>query len=63
MDNVKMTEYEFKPYVKYLAVRIDIFQSELIDEQNFAADDTKGISDFIRKYNRYDNCDIVSIEM
>lgn len=59
----KMTEYTFKPYVKYLVLDIGIFQSELVDERNFDPADTKGIEAFLRKYNRFDNYFIVSVEM
>lgn len=59
----KITRLTCKPYVKYLVIKVDMFQSELIDEMNFDPNDKENIATFIAKYNEYDNLYIVRIEM
>lgn len=49
-----MTKYEIKPYVKYIVLYIDMFQTEIVDEQNFDPEDAFAIAAFKRKYR--DDC-------
>ena len=45
--NYIMREYPFKKWVKYIVLKVGIFESEIIDEQNFDAADEMGIMKFI----------------
>ncbi len=63
MSEMAMTKCICKPYVKYLALKVDIFQCEIVDEKNFDPNDKKGIQDFVQKYSRDDFYSIVSIDM
>ena len=38
--------YPFKKWVKYIVLKVGIFESEIIDEQNFDAADEMGIMKF-----------------
>ena len=38
------------PYVKYLVLKIDMFQTEIIDEKNFDPEDEFTIGIFKKKY-------------
>lgn len=58
-----MMELTLKDFVKYIVIRIDLFESEIIDEQNFDANDVFGIMKFKHKYSRNDYCMIVEVEM
>lgn len=58
-----MRELEIQPFVKYIVLKIDIFGSEIIDEQNFGIDEDFAIMKFKKKYIRRDDCVIVKIEM
>ncbi len=61
--NTNMRTFQLKSYVKYIVLKIDIFESEIIDEQNFSSDDTFSITRFKKKYSRRDDCMIVEVEM
>ena len=61
--NYVMREYELKKWVKCIVLKIGIFESEIIDEQNFDADDEAGIMKFKRKYIKDDDCVLVEVEM
>ena len=58
-----MRELEMKPFVKYVVLKVDLFETEIIDEQNFTYEDKVGIMKFKRKYNRADEYMIVKIDM
>ncbi len=62
-NNYRMTELMLKVFVKYIAIKVDIFESEIIDEQNFDTNDVFGIMRFKHKYNRDDHCMVIEIEM
>lgn len=58
----KMIKLTCKPYVKYMVIKIDMFQSELVDEMNFDPNDEFAIATFKRKYK--DDCyQIVIVDM
>lgn len=61
--NDGMMELSLKDFVKYIVIRVDLFESEIIDEQNFDAEDIFGIMKFKHKYIRNDYCMIVEVEM
>lgn len=61
--NYIMREYPFKKWVKYIVLKVGIFESEIIDEQNFDAADEMGIMKFKRKYIKDDECVLVEVEM
>ena len=61
--NYIMREYPFKKWVKYIVLKVGIFESEIIDEQNFDAADEMGIMTFKRKYIKDDECVLVEVEM
>jgi hypothetical protein len=53
----------YKPYLKLIVVKVDHFNSEIIDERNFAYDEESEINKFKHKYVRNDNYTILSIDM
>ncbi len=59
----RMMELTLKVFVKYIAIKVDMFESEIIDEQNFDAEDIFGIMKFKHKYIRDDCYMIVEVEM
>lgn len=54
-----MREFKMQSFVKYVVLKIDLFESEIIDEANFGIDEKFNIMQFKRKYNRRDDCVIV----
>ena len=44
-------EFYLNPYVKCVVLKIDMFQTEVVDEQNFDPDDVFGIRAFKKKYD------------
>ncbi|MGN0432835.1 MAG: hypothetical protein ACI4EQ_10830 [Lachnospiraceae bacterium] len=62
MENLMKT-FELHHFVKYIVLKVDLFESEIIDEQHFAISDEVGIARLKRKYNRRDDCVLVRIEM
>lgn len=58
----KIIKLTCKPYVKYLVLKIDMFQSEIVDEMNFDPNDEFAIAIFTRKY-KADCYQIVAIDM
>ena len=58
-----MREYVLTEWVKYIVLRVGLFESEIIDEENFAATDELGIMMFKQKYIRNDDYVIVKVEM
>lgn len=61
MDLLK--EYEIQPFIKYVVLKVDIFESEIIDERNFGIDEEFAIMKFKRKYIKRDDCVIVKVEV
>lgn len=39
------------PYAKFIVLKVDMFQTEIIDEKNFDFKDIFGIESFKRKYD------------
>lgn len=58
-----MKEYYLTEWVKYVVLKVGLFESEIIDEENFAVTDELGIMRFKQKYIRNDDYVIVRIEM
>lgn len=58
-----MKQIILKPFVKYIVLKIDLFESEIIDEANFAIDDEFNIKKYKRKYMDRDDCFIVKVDM
>lgn len=54
-------EYKIKNYVKLLCVRIDHFESQIVDEYN--TDNFEEVEQFIYKYKKQKNLKIVIIQM
>lgn len=61
--NNEMKTFEMKQFVKYVVLKVGLFESEIIDEQNFDINDTYGIMNFKRQYIYKDDCMIVKIDM
>lgn len=62
-ENNGIMELTLKDFVKYIVIRVDMFESEIIDEQNFDAEDVFGIMKFKHKYIRDNCCIIIEVEM
>lgn len=58
-----MKEYYLTEWVKYVVLKVGLFESEIIDEENFAVTDELGIMRFKQKYIRNDDYVIVRVEM
>lgn len=62
MDNMDI--FELQPFVKYVVLKIDlIFETEIIDEANFAITDIFAIKKFEQNYIYRDDCVVVEIDM
>ena len=53
--------YDIKNYVKLLCIRIDHFESHIVDEQNTT--DSKEIEEFIKRYQNRQGLKILMIQM
>lgn len=51
------------PYNKLLAIQVDVFQSEIIDERHFAVDNLNEKHDFYKKYSMYKDVIVVEVPM
>lgn len=58
-----MKLYKMQPFVKYVVLKVNLFESEVIDECNFGVDDTKEMLKFKMKYANRDDCVLVTIQM
>lgn len=56
-------EFTYDKYIKLIAIQVTDFSSEIIDEKNFGIYDEYEIMQFRKKYNRYDYCVVVTVEM
>ena len=56
-----MATYEIKNYIKLLCIRVDHFESFLVDEKN--ADSIEEIEKFIEQYDNHEGLKIVIIQM
>ena len=56
-----MAEYTIKPYIKLISIRIDHFESHIIEEVN--CDEPSEIEKFIDKYENITGVKIIMIEM
>lgn len=56
-------EFTYDRYIKLIAIQVTDFSSEIIDEKNFGIYDEYEIMQFRKKYNRYDDCVVVTVEM
>lgn len=56
-------EFTYNRYIKLIAIQVTDFSSEIIDEKNFGIYDEYEIMQFRKKYNRYDDCVVVTVEM
>lgn len=56
-------EFTYNRYIKLIAIQVTDFSSEIIDEKNFGINDEYEIMQFRKKYNRYDDCVVVTVEM
>lgn len=61
--STQMIELEMKPFIKYIVLKVDLFESEIIDEINFGINEEYKILKFKEKYIRRDDCILVKIEM
>lgn len=62
-ENNGIMKLTLKDFVKYIVIRVDLFESEIIDEQNFDTEDVIGIMRFKHKYIRNDCYMIIEVEM
>lgn len=53
--------YDIKNYVKLLCIRIDHFESHIVDEKNTT--DSKEIEEFIKRYQNRQGLKILMIQM
>ena len=58
-----MKRFEVQDFVKYIVLKVDIFETEIIDERNFGIDEEFEIMKFKKEYIRRDDCVIVKIDM
>ena len=56
-----MAEYTIKPYIKLISIRIDHFESHIVEEKNCT--DQLEIEKFIDKYENITGVKIIMIEM
>lgn len=56
-------EFTYDRFIKLIALQVTDFSSEIIDEKNFGINDEYEIMQFRKKYNRYDDCVVVTVEM
>ena len=56
-----MATYEIKNYIKLLCIRVDHFESFLVDEKN--TDSIEEIEKFIEQYDNHEGLKIVIIQM
>lgn len=64
MDSTFMMELEIQPFIKLIVLKVDLLlETEVVAEENFAADDEFGIMQFKKKYVNRDDYVIVKIEM
>lgn len=56
-------EFTYDRYIKLITIQVTDFSSEIIDEKNFGIYDEYEIMQFRKKYNRYDDCVVVTVEM
>lgn len=56
-----MTTCEIKDYIKLLSIRVDMFETYLIEEKN--TNDANEIEEFIKKYSSYPGVKVIMIEM
>ena len=61
--DVSLREFKMQPFVKYVVLRVGLFESEIIDEANFSIEEIFDIMQFKRKYTNKDDCVIVEIKM
>jgi len=51
MDSNIMRKLEIQPFVKYVVLKVDLLlETEIVDEENFGADEEFAIMQFKRKY-------------
>lgn len=58
-----MREFEIEPYVKYVVLKIDAFETTIIDERNFNYEELLEIARFKREYKNRDDCIVVKVNM
>ena len=56
-----MVTYEIKNYIKLLCIRVDHFESFLVDEKN--TDSIEEVEKFIEQYDNHEGLKIVIIQM
>lgn len=61
--DIIMKKITLRPFVKYIVLKIGLFESEIIDEANFSANDKAEIMKFERKYIDRDDCYIAKVDM
>jgi len=61
--DIKRKEFELQPFVKYVVLKIGLFECEIIDEANFALEDKASVMKFKRQYVYKDDCFVVKVDM
>lgn len=51
------------PFIRCIALKVGLFESEIIDERNFGLADEDAILTFEEKYCYRDDCIVVKVEM
>ena len=57
-----MADLEIKPYLRYIAIKIGAFSSEIVDERNFGYDEAFSMKQFEKEYS-HDGCIVVKVEI
>lgn len=57
-----MTDLEIKPYLRYIAIKIGTFSSEIVDERNFGYDEIFAMKQFENEHS-HNGCLVVKVEI
>ena len=61
--DISMRKFKMQPFVKYVVLKVGLFESEIVDEGNFSIEAIFDIMQFKKKYTNKDDCVIVEIRM
>ena len=59
----QMVELKINPFIKCIAIKLGLFESEIIDEYNFGIHEEDKIEAFEKKYCALEDCIVVRIDM
>jgi len=61
--NNNMVEFKIRPFTKCVVLKLDIFETHIIDEANFSISDKEGVEKFLSKYIDNDDYIVVEVDM